>query len=182
MRRVVLGAAMALVIPATADAKAPTTQHRHAYERAYRQVAVRLGTRAPGRNIDRYGLSHGALTDARLVRSTGVLRRMLAPAPAAALSTPSIPSSSSVIAAAGGSSSMDGLAQCVERAESGGDATATNGQYHGVGQWSPSAWAQDGGTRYGPDPLDATKAQQEAVLGSESDATLEQQQGQYDGC
>lgn len=175
MRRVVLGAAMAaLAIPASAEAKAPTKPHRHAYERAYRRVVAHYGHRAPGRNIDKAGLRHGALTDRRLVRSTRVLRNMVS---VGQHGTPQSPSWT-----AGAPAQLDALAQCVEDHESGGDPGAVNGQYEGIGQWSPDAWAAMGGLQYASSPLGASKAQQEAVLGSESDATLADQQGQYDGC
>jgi hypothetical protein len=58
----------------------------------------------------------------------------------------------------------------------------TNGQYHGIGQWSPSSWATYGGTKYAADPVNATYEQQLRVLASEGDAGMSNQQGQYDGC
>lgn len=181
MRRVVLGAAAALAIPGgIAEAKAPTAQHRRAYERAYHRVAHQLGKRTPGRNIVRWGLAgRRRLTDARVERSIVVLHRELAPAPQAQLNSGGV---DHPLFVAGDPPQLDALAQCVERNESGGDPGATNGQYHGIGQWSDSAWAAMGGTKYAPTPLEASKAQQEAVLASESDATLADQQGQYDGC
>jgi hypothetical protein len=75
-----------------------------------------------------------------------------------------------------------GLEACIIQHESGGNPQARNGQYEGLGQWSPAAWAQDGGTQYAPSPLGASAAQQEAVLRSEGGAGMRQQQGQYDGC
>jgi Transglycosylase-like domain len=78
--------------------------------------------------------------------------------------------------------SSGGLAGCIIQHESGGNPQARNGQYEGLGQWSPAAWAQDGGTRYAPSPSGASAAQQEAVLDSEGAAGMRQQQGQYDGC
>ena len=78
--------------------------------------------------------------------------------------------------------SIGGLAGCIIQHESGGNPHARNGQYEGLGQWSPAAWAQDGGTRYAPSPSGASAAQQLAVLNSEGAAGMRQQQGQYDGC
>ena len=57
-----------------------------------------------------------------------------------------------------------------------------SGIYEGIGQWEPSAWQNDGGTRYASTPLGATYAQQEAVLRGEGEAGMRQQQGIYDGC
>jgi hypothetical protein len=81
-----------------------------------------------------------------------------------------------------GGVASSGLASCIIQHESGGNPQATNGQYQGLGQWSPAAWAQDGGTRYAPSPAGASAAQQVAVLNSEGAAGMQQQQGQYDGC
>jgi hypothetical protein len=59
-----------------------------AYERAYREVARKLGRRVPGRNIIEDGISsHHLVTDAQVVSSLAVLDRMLAPAPTPAPST-----------------------------------------------------------------------------------------------
>lgn len=73
-------------------------------------------------------------------------------------------------------------AQCIIAHESGGSPNAVNGQYEGIGQWSPTAWAEDGGLRYASTPLGASLAEQERVLMGEGDARMSQQQGQYDGC
>lgn len=78
--------------------------------------------------------------------------------------------------------SMSALEACIISHESGGNPQATNGQYAGIGQWSPAAWAQDGGTRYASSPLGASYAEQEAVLRGEGEAGMRQQQAQYDGC
>jgi Transglycosylase-like domain len=78
--------------------------------------------------------------------------------------------------------SSGGPRGCIIQHESGGNPQATNGQYEGLGQWSPAAWAEDGGTQYAPSPLGASAAEQEAVLNSEGAAGMQQQQGQYDGC
>jgi hypothetical protein len=75
-----------------------------------------------------------------------------------------------------------GLEQCIIQHESGGNSQAVNGQYEGIGQWSPTAWAQDGGKRYAQTPLGASAAEQQAVLAGEGAAGMRQQQGQYDGC
>jgi hypothetical protein len=101
-------------------------------------------------------------------------RQLSTPAESSQSQTQSQPSTS------GASSS--GVEGCIIQHESGGNPQATNGQYQGLGQWSPAAWAADGGTRYAPSPSGASAAQQEAVLSNEGAAGMEQQQGQYDGC
>ncbi len=77
---------------------------------------------------------------------------------------------------------MSTLEACIIQHESGGDPRAVNGQYEGIGQWEPAAWASDGGLRYASSPLGASYSQQEAVLRGEGEAGMIQQQGQYDGC
>src|SRR5947209_6129013 len=84
MRKTILAASLplAFVLPAAAQAKQPTPQHANQYQHAYRQVATKLGKRAPGRNIINDGLSSGkAAQDTDVVRSLTVLQAMLAPPP-----------------------------------------------------------------------------------------------------
>jgi hypothetical protein len=77
---------------------------------------------------------------------------------------------------------MSALEACIIREESGGDPTAVNGQYEGIGQWSPSSWDQWSQGRYGNTPLDASYVEQEKVLRSEGEAGMIREQGVYDGC
>ena len=83
MKRLTLAASLALVVsmPATAVAKEPTARHRGVYEYLYRHTSQKFGHRAPGRNIVRDGLPSRSASDDDVVRSIGVLERMLAPAP-----------------------------------------------------------------------------------------------------
>ncbi len=74
------------------------------------------------------------------------------------------------------------LASCIIQHESGGNPQAVNGQYSGIGQWSPYAWSEDGGRRYASTPLGASYNEQVTVLMGEGAAGMQQQQGQYDGC
>ena len=113
MKRFMLpaGAAIAVIAPAAAAAKAPTPAHDRAYERTYHQVAHRLGSRVPGRNIVKDGVAaNRAATDAEVISSIAVLERMLAP-----LST-SVSARSSFTAPAASSanttSSTGGLPAC----------------------------------------------------------------------
>jgi len=164
-----------------------TRQHAKSYERAYHAVASKFGRRVPGRNIVKDGLAHRAATDADVVKSLAVLQRMLAPPPApvrsvvattsSAVSTSTASSPTSYVAAP-----SSGLEACIIQHESGGNPQATNGQYGGIGQWSPSRWASDGGTKYASTPQGATYAQQQQVLAGEGTTGMSQQQGQFDGC
>ena len=57
---------------AHAQTKLPTPAHARAYERAYEQVAHRLGRRAPGRNIVKDGVARNRpATDAETVALPG---------------------------------------------------------------------------------------------------------------
>jgi hypothetical protein len=92
---------------AHAIGKPPTPAHARAYERVYHEVAHRFGRRTPGRNIVKDGVSsHRRASDAEVVASITVLRRMLAPAPTttttAATTTATAPVSSSAPVSTGG--------------------------------------------------------------------------------
>lgn len=58
------------------------------------------------------------------------------------------------------------LMSCIIHHESRGNPLAQNGQYKGIAQWSPEAWARHGGHKYGPTPFDATYWEQVQVLAS----------------
>jgi hypothetical protein len=77
---------------------------------------------------------------------------------------------------------MSALEACIIRNESGGNPNAVNGQYEGIGQWSPSSWDHWSHGRYGATPLDATYAEQEKVLHGEGASGMIREQGVYDGC
>jgi hypothetical protein len=149
--------ALALVIPATADAKPVRRRHIIEYEHAYGDVASAFGRRAPGRNIIRHGLAHGRLTDAAVVRSIGVLRRMFTPpaAPAVTSAAPAAPATASPV-------SGSPLPSCTWAPESGGDPSAVNPQSGAGGYYQvlPSTWAAYGGTGA---PQDAPMSEQTAV-------------------
>jgi hypothetical protein len=80
MKRLIMpaGVALAAVAPSAALAKPPTASHVRAYEAAYKQVAHKLGRRAPGRNIIRDGVAQNRpATDAETVSSLALLERLL---------------------------------------------------------------------------------------------------------
>lgn len=186
MKRTVMASTLAvLAAPATTLASPAHTQ-AHTYLRLYRQVGQHFGTRAPGRNIVRWGEHQHRATRREISRSIAVLRRMLAPPPplpAAVISTTATfapaPAAAPVSVAAPPSS---GLAACIISHESGGNFQATNGQYEGGAQFGPSAWAQAGGTQYSPTPLGATAAQQTATLNHALAMGMASQWTTYDGC
>jgi hypothetical protein len=156
-----------------------TATHRSEYLHAYHKVARRFGPRIPGRNIIRDGVTHGILTDKKVTDSLAVLHRMLHPVP---VSTPVIPTATTPAATYASAAPSSSLEACIISHESGGNSQAVNGQYEGIGQWSPASWAEYGGTQYSATPLGASYAEQEQVLASEGTRGMEDQQGQYDGC
>ena len=142
-------AALALPVAATA-AVSRSTAHR--YQADYHAVAHKFGTRAPGRNIIKWGLPSGHRAKSSDVqRSISVFERMLHPAPvlhirytpapaaAPAPAAPSTSSASSTTSAApaaptatpsGGYSSVPGVpasfAACVAMRESSNGAGSSN--------------------------------------------------------
>lgn len=113
------------------------------YEREYRAVVSKLGKRAPGRNIVRWGLANGhKATNGAIGRSLAVLSRMLHPAPAVVrvavqpkvVKRPIVSKPAPVFAPAsgGGLSSVPGVpasfAACVALHES-SDGTASSNVY-----------------------------------------------------
>jgi hypothetical protein len=125
------------IITATALAAASTAQAstQATYLHLYHQAATKFGKRAPGRNIVRDGLSTGrAVTGADLRESIAVLRRMLTPAPAAAVSPGTAPTYTTTYSAAsstgGGYGNVPGVpssfASCVAMRESTNGAGSSN--------------------------------------------------------
>jgi hypothetical protein len=182
-RMIVIGLSAIAIAPATAMAQPTTGRHFGVYRYLYRHARAQFGSAV---GCELMYSCHGRISDAKVHDSIGVLQRMLWPAPVrhyrvvsyrnAAYHSTATSTTSSV------SAPSSSLEQCIIEHESGGNAQAVNGPYEGEGQWSPSAWAQDGGTRYAASPLGASAAQQEQVLAGEGAAGMAQQQGQYDGC
>jgi hypothetical protein len=173
------GLALVVFIPATAVAKAPTPRHHGVYEYLYRHAARKFGPRTPGRNIVRDGLRHRPASDADVVRSIGVLERMLAPppppppprpavvrtavTPAAESATPVThtvaPASNSGVSVASTGSS---LPACTWQPESGGNPSAVNPSSGAGGYYQimPSTWSAYGGSGA---PQDAPMSEQTAI-------------------
>lgn len=156
------------------------------YLKLYWSVVRQHGRRAPGRNIVTRGVASKAdVHDARLhelAKSIRQLRRLKAPAPALLARTARLPKQPPAGVSSAGVAVASSHMACIIQHESGGNPKATNGQYHGIGQWSPESWARNGGTKYASDPINATYEQQLLVLASEGDAGMSREQGQYDGC
>jgi hypothetical protein len=114
VKRLILpaGLALAAVTPAGAAAKRPTPAHASAYERAYDEVAQKLGHRAPGRNIIKDGVAaNRPATDAETIASLSVLERMLAPtAPSGAASAPAAAAPSAAPSAGAGAGGVPACA------------------------------------------------------------------------
>ena len=175
----------ALALPAAATAAVPSST-AHRYQADYHAVAHKFGQRAPGRNIITQGLASGHKAGASDVqRSISVLERMLHPAPVlhirytpapaptstaapapapAPASTSSSTSSTQPTATQSTSSGGYAIPSSVVQCESGGNAHAvspfTGGGLYGI---LSSSWQDFGGTRYAPEPYDATPGEQGAI-------------------
>ena len=177
MKRLTLtaGVMLAVSVPTVALAKPVTPRHARQYKHLYHQVAAKLGRRAAGRNIVRWGALGHTATDAEVVTSIGVLERMLVPQSAVTASATGVTSltqaSGSTTTAAGVShpagatssvSTGSSLPTCTWQPESGGNPTAVNpssgaGGYY---QITPATWAAYGGTGA---PQSAPMSQQTAI-------------------
>ena len=145
-----IGVSAIMALPTAAHADAAPNKLQKSYLKAYAK-ADKAGAE-PGRNIVEDGVrEHGdtrAAGEREVRRSLGVLRRMvaLAPAPAAVAATGST---------AGGS--LGAIAAC----ESGGDPSAVDasGTYRGKYQFDQQTWESVGGSG---DPAAAPEAEQDA--------------------
>lgn len=146
----------------------PWTKAAKRYASKRKAVIKVHGVQAAGRDIRKWGVRHkdGSVTRAsfrqiqrstyqliRIHRPAGKYLARLAVAPSLAPSGVKSPGAAPV-----------GLAGCIVKYESGGDPMAQNGQYKGIAQWSPEAWARHGGTRFAATPHGATYQQQLVVL------------------
>jgi hypothetical protein len=166
----------------------------HRYLKLYNEVVKKLGTRAPGRNIVRDGLtSTKPASNADITKSIGTLTGMVAAtqtvipgsadAVTAASTTTSSTTTTTTTPTAESSAPASGLTQCIIQRESGGDPTVVNSSGHmGEGQWDESTWLADGGGKYGATPLDASGAEQQQVIESQVAAGNTGQWTEYDGC
>jgi hypothetical protein len=169
------GVMLAVSVPAVAGAKPVTPRHARQYSRLYHQVAAKLGHRAAGRNIVRWGAVGHAATDAEVVTSIDVLERMLAPLLAvtapphtvtpvtqASATRTTAGGAAATVAAASAAATGSPLPTCTWQPESGGNPSAVNptsgaGGYY---QITPSTWAAYGGTGA---PQSAPMSQQTAI-------------------
>jgi soluble lytic murein transglycosylase-like protein len=123
-------AAAVLLLAGTASADPHTSCEskpvKMTYSRLYYAVAKRHGTRTPGRNIRRHGLTDHKKSRCRdLRRSNRTFRRWLAPPPAPVAHSDVAPTSStSAPVSTGGRYAID---PAIVMCESGGDYNAVNG-------------------------------------------------------
>jgi hypothetical protein len=150
-RRTALAAA---VVCAAATICAPATAHadkadcapslERAYTKKYNEVKRIHGTRAPGRNIRKYGVLYKRVvfdaTCAELRRSRNQLERLLV-APPVMHSAPVPPAQPP--AGVQTDTNVASLPECTWRPESGGSYTAVNGSSGAYGKYQviPSTWA-----------------------------------------
>lgn len=152
---VVLSASLTpALIPQTASADMADCSRKveRTYSKHYRQVANRHGTRAPGRNIRKYGVRFKSVTFhavcSEIRRSTGQLKRLLSSPPyshsqAVQPGQPPAGVRSDSTVANGGSSNPMVNPAC----ESGGNpqVVSPSGQYWGKYQFDYQTWVAHGG-------------------------------------
>lgn len=186
MKRVLAIVAAIVCVPATAGAMGekthgptprPTTCGTAYNVRVI--VTKRHGSRAPGRNICRFGIRYvaspkGAKRKVWKVRDAKPrekraylrnLRKLIAP-PRPYMVTRAIPPGLAPAGTMSAGLAPTGLAACIVHYESHGDPMASNGSHEGIGQWDANAWAKMGGLRYASHPSGASYQQQLAVLSS----------------
>ncbi len=172
----------ALALPAAATAAVPSST-AHRYQADYHAVAQKFGSRAPGRNIITQGLPGGKrASTSDVLRSIGVLERMLHPAPvvrapaptetaapaptetAAPAPAPAPASSSSTQPTATQSTGSSGysIPGYIVQCESGGNWHAVNPSSGAGGAYQimPSTWQAYGGSGL---PQNASPAEQSAI-------------------
>lgn len=192
MKRFTLAASvtLAVFVPTAAAAKQVAPQHARKYAQLYRNVTHKLGPRAPGRNIVRWGVAPGqGATDAQVLASISVLERMLAPLSAvspfagtqanppvsqvggpgvsAAQTASTVPTVSSAPTASASSTASaaptgSSLPACTWQPESGGNPSAVNPTSGAGGYYQimPSTWAAYGGSG---SPQSASMSEQTAI-------------------
>jgi hypothetical protein len=155
------------LIPASAPATAKAPHKKATLcVKAYgvRQAVIKKhGSRAPGRNICRFGIRGGKkATTSQKARYIRQLRLLLEPKPYMSTNAgkPYVPPAGT----ASPNYAPSGLASCIVSRESGGDPNASNGQYTGIAQWSQEAWIRHGGGKFASTPTGATYQEQLQVL------------------
>lgn len=158
------GLAAFLMVASPAAASANRVSLRDTYSGLYHAVAKQHGTRAPGRNIRKWGVrtDHGTrvATAAELARSIRTFRRWLAPPVYAASPTDTTPTA--YTASAPNTGGKWAIPSYIVRCESGGNYQARNPSgAGGAYQIMPGTWQRYGGS--GSDPASAPPAEQDRV-------------------
>lgn len=160
MKRLTLAASLVLAVALPAQAHALTHREAVAYGRAYWHAARTLGMRTAGcKLIGPTPTCAGHPADARILHSTDVLRRMVAPHRTQPISSSTTSTTSTAaVSYSGGYSIPSYIVQC----ESGGDWHAVNPSSGAGGAYQllPSTSVAYGGTAT---PQDMSPAQQSAV-------------------
>lgn len=160
-------ALVAIVTTAPASAPASASPKKATLcVKAYgvRQAVIKKhGSRAPGRNICRFGIRGGKkATTSQKARYIRQLRLLLDPKPYMSTNAgrPYMPPAGT----ASPHYAPSGLASCIVSHESGGDPGASNGSHTGIAQWTQEAWLRHGGGRFASSPTGASYQEQLQVL------------------
>lgn len=148
-------------------------------------MVKRFTKRDAGRNICRFGVKHssGRVSKATFDQKRRYLLqlRSLVAAPPYLATRPIMPAQRPADTMSVAYAPI-GVAACIVHNESRGDPLAQNGQYKGIAQWSPEAWARHGGLRYARSPRGASYQQQLMVLSSGLSRYGCRDWCQWDGC
>lgn len=150
-------------------------------------VVKKHGTRAPGRNICRWGVKHsdGSVTKAtysQKKRYLNQLRTLAHPVPFLVVNATKpgqLPAGT-----LSAHYTPTGQAACIVTRESHGDPNASNGTHFGIAQWSLQTWRAHGGPQMtgASDPRGASYQQQLMVLSHALATVGSGDWSPYDGC
>lgn len=151
--RVLAAAILAAVLIALTGTEGAQANLRSTYQHRYDTVAKRHGTRAPGRNIVRYGMRNGRRASNRqIARSARTLRRMLT-----VVQAPAAPAPSSTPAPLTAAAERSIAPTAVQATPTGGGGGGCGAGYRGLYQFDCQTWRSVGGSG---DPAAASPAEQ----------------------
>jgi hypothetical protein len=157
---VAVSAVATLMLPVSAEAKRTSCGNDRlltVYSANYHAVARLHGTRAPGRNIRKWGLSTNRMSKCRhIAKSLRILRRMRFPGNTMLVaSRPHVPPAGTRTLRAGAGGVLASIRSC----ESGGNySTNTGNGFYGAYQFTQSTWNSVGGSG---NPAYASPAEQD---------------------
>lgn len=163
MKRLTLAASLTLAVAVPGVASAQLSHRQYvAYGKAYGHVVHVFGYKTAGcKLIGPHTTCTGAATDARILKSTGVLQRMFAPRPVVHYSTTPTTTTGYHSYSYSGGGGAGGILAHIRACESGGNySTNTGNGFYGAYQFTQGTWNAMGGSG---NPADASPAEQDAL-------------------